>query len=590
MSARRMYLASVAAALVLAGCTTIPDNSTPQVVQPVYVQPADTSVGGPTPGADPRSIVQGFLTANADTDPNHTTAKAYLTRVGRGRWSDQTATVLDRPIVGTVVFGKHRAGVAPDSGTITVSGFEAGTLDETGTYKPFLRGNGSGSGGGQLRQMFGLTKVDGEWRINTPPATLLVTTAQFQAFAQYAVYFFDASEQDLVPTPRYTQRSDPQVVVPWLVQQQLADQPPDQLNTAFPPGSASNVKVTVPPDPSDPSQPIVIEIPGASALDGASLDRLASQIGATLKQVPQVDRIRITDGGKPVRIPSARGTVFSATAVADRYQPVTPNNQLFFVHSGAVYQGSGRRIPGKAGLGAYGLTSVAVTQASSGALEVAGVRGPANDETLDIPSPHLAGSLVQTAVHGELSRPSWAPGRREVWIGNGSNLVRVTGPKSVQSVPLNVPQGKATGQVVAVRISPDGGRVALVLKTGDSSQVYVGTIVRNGNQVSVDNLQPISPQAVNITDVAWNDQFTMFATGGDTIIGGEDQVYEVQCDGSDWTQRGNFELPGSPTSVTAASGSEVVVSSRGSIYQQQGASWSALLNGESLGTNPVYLE
>ncbi len=277
------------------------------------MQRGDGGVGGPAPDADPRSIVQGFLTANGDTDsqphrsqgiPDLGGARDLVRSSWRRSWSALT--------VGNVVFGKRTPGSAvPETSTITVTGHEAGTVDETGTYKPFLRGNGSGNGGGgALAEGFGLKRVKGEWRIDSLPAGagLLLTTTQFQAFTQYAVYFFDANDQDLVPTPRYTLLSAPQDLVPWLVKQQLADQPPDQLNSGFPPGGANNVKVSVPPDPSDPSQPIVIEIPGASALDGASLDRLASEIGATLKQVLQVDRIQITDGGKPVRIPIAHGT------------------------------------------------------------------------------------------------------------------------------------------------------------------------------------------------------------------------------------------------------------------------------------------
>lgn len=587
----RAVAAVATTALVLAGCTTVPESSAPQVVQPVVVQPPDVSVSGPLPGADPRTIVQGFLTANGDTlDPNHTAAREYLTPAERKQWSSATVTIVDHTQVRNVVFAKRKPGEAPQSGSITVTGDEIGTVDETGTYKPFLRGNGSGLGAVSLAQTYKLQKVKDEWRIASLPPGLLVTTAQFELFRQYSVYFFDANNEYLVPTPRYTQLSDPKDVVPWLVQDQLAGQPPATLSTGFPPGGSDNVKVTYPSDPSDPSQPISIEVPGAGGLDGANLDRLAAQLGATLQQVLQVDRIQITDGGAPVRVPVAGAAIFSVELVAGRYQPTSPNKQLYFVHDGAVYQESGRRIPGKAGLGAYGLTSVAVTVApGSDALQVAGVRGRGADQTLDIPSPHVPGTLVATTVHGELSRPSWAPGRREIWIGEGSGLERVTGAKSVQNVALNVPQGKASGRVVAVRISPDGGRVALVLSTAESSQIYVGTIVRNSNQVSVDNLQPISPQGVRVTDVAWNDQLKLFATGDDTLTGVQ-QVYEVQCDGSAWTPRGNTDLPGAPQSVTAASGSEVVVSTGSSIYQQQGTAWRALLNGESLGTNPVYLE
>ena len=217
------------------------------------------------------------------------------------------------------------------------------------------------------------------------------------------------------------------------------------------------------------------------------------------------------------------------------------------------------------------------------------MRGSPGNETLDIPNPHVLGALEPTAVHGTLSRPSWAPGRHEVWIGNGTSLDRVTGPRSVQDVPLNVTSGKAAGRVTAVRISPDGGRVALVLSTADSSQIYVGTIVRSPNQVSIEDLQPISPQGVKITDVAWNDQLKLFATGSDTFTRVQ-QVYEVQCDGSLWTPRVSGELPGAPQRITAAAQSAIVVSVGDTIYEQQGASWQSLLNGESYGTNPVYME
>ena len=83
----------------------------------------------------------------------------------------------------------------------------------------------------------------------------------------------------------------------------------------------------------------------------------------------------------------------------------------------------------------------------------------------------------------------------------------------------------------------------------------------------------------------------MFATGGDTIIGGEDQVYEVQCDGSDWTQRGNFgaaRRAHERDRGLRVRGCGLVTAVRS--ISSRARAGSALLNGESLGTNPVYLE
>ncbi|MGH8860353.1 MAG: LpqB family beta-propeller domain-containing protein [Jatrophihabitantaceae bacterium] len=588
----RRRLAALVAALCLAlgACTAVPDSSTPQVIKGVDVEAPAAPPVGPADGADVRSIVEGFLAKNAIDEPNHASARLYLTAEEKSRWSDSTVTVVDRTQVGNITDVK-RVGVGETTGVVTVTGEQIGTIDESGVYTPSLRGNGTGLGGVKLTQTFGVVQTSGQWRIDALPKGLLITAAQFAAFRQFAVFFFDSSESRLVPEARYTQLSGTTTLVTWLIDQ-LAQGPTfSQLQSGLPGQSgAKQVTTIVPPNLSDPSTPISVDIPGSSALDPANLDRLAAQLGATLRQVLQVDRIQITDGTTPVRIPAANGTAFTPEQMSGRFEPATPPNQLFYVDRGAVYDESGRRVPGKAGAGVYALRSVAVSlRAASDTLMIAGVRGSGAAQTLDFPDPRVRGTLVATTVHGTLSRPSWAPGRTEVWIGSGSELKRVTGPRSVQTVPLDVAGGKASGRVAAVRISPDGTRIALVLNTADSAQVYVGYIVRTADQVRVDGLLPVSPQGVVIDDVAWNDQLKLFAIGRD-VTTGDDGVYEVQCDGSLWTPRGNLGLPGAPDSVTAAEFAEAVVSTSDSVWQQRGAGWEGLLGRQTAGTNPVYLE
>jgi hypothetical protein len=378
---KRTVSAFAAAALLLAACTTVPDSSSPQVVQQVGVQDPNGIINGPPPGAQPRAIVYGFLNASGAADPNDpnlASARQYLTPGERAGWGDSTATIVDHTQVRNFAVAKHVP--TGQTGTITVIGHQVvGTIDETGAYKPFLSGNGDGLGGSNYSQTFGLEKVNGEWRINSvrPAAGLLVTSAQFESFHQYRVYFYDSNEQDLVPVARYTQLSNPTDLVPWLVQE-LAAQPPAGLGTELPQNGANSVKVSNITDPSDPTKPIRIEVPGADSLGRNSLGRLATQLAATLQQVLQVERLEITDGGKPVPIPGV-GAVFPVDSVSGRYQPEQPSRQLFYVHKGAVYQETGRRIPGRVGLGVYGLTSVALTtNPGSDALEVAGVRGEAD--------------------------------------------------------------------------------------------------------------------------------------------------------------------------------------------------------------------
>ena len=75
-------------------------------------------------------------------------------------------------------------------------------------------------------------------------------------------------------------------------------------------------------------------------------------------------------------------------------------------------------------------------------------------------------------------------------------------------MPIQVSAGTVSGRVVAVRISPDGARVALVIASAGGSapisQIWVGIIARAAQSVQVTGLHQISPPDVRVTDVGWN--------------------------------------------------------------------------------------
>ena len=50
-----------------------------------------------------------------------------------------------------------------------------------------------------------------------------------EAYRQFAVYFFDSAEQNLVPEARFTNLSSPTDLIRWLVTTQLAQQPPQAI-------------------------------------------------------------------------------------------------------------------------------------------------------------------------------------------------------------------------------------------------------------------------------------------------------------------------------------------------------------------------
>jgi hypothetical protein len=566
-----------AAAVLLGGCTGIPRSSAPQVVQPVGIaQPISPAAITPQPGADPRSIVTGFLANNVTDDEHHSAARAYLTPEAKNRWSDTTVTVVDNPQVGN--FG------ADD--TVTVLGHEIGTVDSSGIYSPSLQGDGTGTGGVAVRVSFGLKLVDGQWRIDALQNGLIMSAEEFQQhYQQHVVYFYDLAEKHLVPDPRFSPLIDPALLATWLMAQFVAG-PREQLQSAVStelPAQTDPRRVTV-----TLGTVIQIEVPGASQLDPNTRGRLAAQVASTLDQVSPGSPMSITDGGRPITIPSLSGDRFTAAVFSDALSPVNRLPTLYYVDKGAVLDGQGRPLPGAVGKGLYQLTSVALAGVGgSSALSIAGTTGPAGDASLLIGN--VTNGLKPTGVVGPLSRPAWVPNLDEVWVGDGGALYRVGLDGSVTPVTATATSGKISGRFAAVRLSPEGSRVAVVLTADDgTSQIWVGAVVRAAGAVRVSNLEPISPQGVAITDVAWNDQLKLFAIGKE-IATGEPSVYEVQCDGSRWTSRGIGNLP-PPDSITVAENVVAAVSAGGTVWMQHAGGWIGATTDTTYGTNPVYLE
>ncbi len=572
---RRLAAVLLVAALSLIGCTGVPTSSSPEVVKPVGVATAGAGPAvTPAPDADPRTMVRDFLAANALADEHHTSAREFLTPDAKNRWSDTTVTVVASEQISNYVHG-----------SVTVHGQKLGTVSALGIYTPVLQGNGATP----VPFTFGMRKIDDQWRIDTLTSGLILTSDDFQrVYEQHKIYFWDLMEHRLIPDPRYTALSD-SLLANWLMGQ-LASAPRPELQNAVSselPAQTDARRVTV-----ILGSPVTIEVPGANQLDLATRARLAGQVALTLDQVTPGSVMSILDGGRPVVVSSAGSTRFTATGIAAPANPARPSPRLFYIRNHAVVDASGRPLPGELGSGADNLTSISLAaKAGSKDLLAAGTSGPDNNATLLVGT--RSSGLRATSLRGRLSRPTWAPGLDEVWVGDGSRVYRVSHGGRPSDVPVagaNAP----TGRVSALRFSPDGSRVAMVLSGNDeaSAQVWVGLVVRASGQaqVRVDSLEPISPQRIVVSDVAWNDELKLFTIG--TVPGsGEGHVYEVQVDGSLWTSRtGTEDLPGPPDSITVAEGVPAWVSVGGTVWAQTGGSW-ASPNGSTSGcTNPTYLE
>lgn len=569
--------------VLLTGCTGVPSSSAPETVEPVGSAPASNFPPPPNlDSPDPRKIVQSFLDANATNTGNHNTARAYLTSKTSNRWSDDTATIIANDY--TTSFYDAQAK------TVTILGRVLGTLDANGIYTPSLQS--VGGGGDKIPFVFEIATLrNGQSRIaKLPPghAGLLLTDQQFRStYQQRVLYFYDVAEKTLIPDLRWSALEDKAQLAEWLISQ-LAAGPRTSLQNAVSldtlPAStdARQIAVTL-------GNPTKIEIPGSSQLDSGVRDRLAAQLSETLFEPLAGRDMAITDDGRPIAIPSVGSNAFSASNFGGSTGPPSVASRVFYLDGGRIHDDEDKPLTGLVEQGDF-LSSVALGQsAGSDQLFVAGVVGTGTSARLEVGTQRAG--LQQTSVQGALTRPAFVPGRAEVWIGAGARVYRVTvGDGRPRVYPVPIPAVSGGGQVIALRLSPEGSRIAIVVSgAGGSAQLYVGSIVRGAGPVRVGGVEQISPNGVVVRDVAWLDAVRLFAIG--YLARSQDsRTFETGVDGTEWTN----EIPGLPNppqTVAAATGANVWVSAGAYVWKQNGNAWvSPDPTGQTPGAAPVYLE
>ncbi|MEP6599015.1 MAG: GerMN domain-containing protein [Actinomycetota bacterium] len=564
------------AVLASAGCSGVPSSSRPEFVKSVGGgSPPPLPTSTPEAGADPASIVAGFLAANVNPlDAKHSTARQFLAPEQSAKWDDSTATVVDSYQVGSMNAATR---------TVPVSVVKIGMLTRQGVYAP-VPGSPGGTASEAVTLSFVMKLVNGQWRIQVPGQGLIVRATELassgsSAYKLRSLYFLDSAGRHLVADPRYTALTGP-ALAKWLLER-LQEGPQQTLSNAVQKlPEQINLKAAEVTERSG----VGIELPGSGQLDPDARTRLASQLANTFAQSAQPAPITITDGGRPVtydkdHLLAAAGTL--------------NNPPAFYILDGSLRQQNGDPVDGPLGLKTYGLTSAALALSpdGSGNFLVAGVTKAGGASTLLVGT--LKGGLRKAGIPpGELTRPSWAPDQSEVWVGRGSTLYRVARAARPVAVPINLGPGSAA-QIRAVRVSPDGARLVLVLAADQGpASAYVGTVARQGASVRVEALAPITPSNVDLTDIDWNDQTTLYAIGvGPSGYG----VWSVQADGAAWTERNRQGLPAAPQTIAAAPGAVAWVSSNGGVFKQDGPNQTWVspfqpLNATVVGRSPTYLE
>jgi hypothetical protein len=575
-----VVLASVVLTLFATACSGVPSSSSPQIVRtiPNRVAPSAAATLTPAPNSDPRTIVSDFLLANLGEDAKHTAARGFLTADARNKWTDTTVTIVNSVQI-----------QLPDSKTnsVTVNAAPLGSLDQRGIYTPSLQGDGSSIAA--VPFTFGMQKVNGQWRISSLANGLIVQSGQFQSLYQARkIYFLDSAQRRLVPDLRYSALTG-QTLCTWLLDQ-LLNGPLTELQSAV---SSDVPAQTAKAQATYDGKSVTIDLPGISQASAQSLERLAAQLAFTF-QIEASPAISITDRGKPVKIPGIGGAFTSSrfTSYAASGTPV-----LYYLHNGSLVDEGGTAVTGaiatSKNLISVALATGTATQGGNSTLLVAATSaapGRPSEQQLQVGS--AAAGLKPVAVVGTLSRPTFAPGTSEVWVASGGGLVRVTADGSVLPVAMAGSAGTA-GTIRAIAFSSDGVRLALVIAGADAtSEIWVGAVVRSGQDVRVDGLTQITPPALVLGDVAWNNPTTLYTVGHYAGNPSAFGIWSVQSDGSALSLRPTSNLPAAPDTIAAAPDVSPWVSAAQAVWVQRFNSWSppAGQSETTFGTAPTYLQ
>jgi hypothetical protein len=573
VTARRGLPALALLVALVSGCSTVPSSSaTVQITQVAELPGNDVGIEplGPEAGATPEEVVRGFIDASSSTARNHPVARQYLDGDDAASWSDSD---------GVTIISSDFAPVQTRSGTVEVTAALVGTVDERGVFTV--------ADGQVYTHTFTLTHGSGEWRITDPPDGLLLLEPDFaRTYDQLDAYFLDPTGSRVVPDPRYlvSGPAQPNALVERLISGPSAALAAGVVN----PLSGARLRSTV----SVAGQNVTIDLSFPADVPDATAQAAAGQLVWSMQQL-SLRRVTVLRDGQPLGI---AGTPLEQST--DDWVSLDPDYAPADAVGHYVLDGALRRAtdatpaPGPAGSGAYGLVSagVSVDPRTSGLGLMAGVSttvSPSGSPATLYAGPY-GGDLAPVLAGRSFTTPTTAGTRAEVWtVRDGSEVVRLPAGGTPQTV--NVTTLAGLGRATVFQLSPDGVRAALVIEGPNGGRLFVGTVARDEDAVTVRDLRSVAPSVEQVVDVAWRNSGLLMLLAGDPS---EERTvpYTVDVDGWDLTPVITSGLPGQPTAVAAAPGRQPLVTAGRTLWELGGGTWVTLVRGAEpvAGEEPFY--
>lgn len=526
-----------AVALVLAGCAVIPTSGPVERVEDesglgestVRYMPA-----GPAADATETQIINGFLDAMLAYPVTHRVAAEYLTAEAAQRWRPGEAT--------TVYADAEVFSVSVGSGWVDLE--VASRLDAQGRLR-------DGEGGQRID--LELVRVDGQWRIATPPRGVLVSRDWFEDYVRaFDLYFLDEGGNHLVPVPVHEVVGD-QLATSLMASLAIGPRKGSpRLRTAVPPEADLRASVPVVEG--------VAQVDFATRVGELSVRRqrqLSAQVAWTLRQVPVVTDIRIT--GEGTVIAPSGDAVQDASGWAS-FGPDKSRRWIFVTAGGKVHRvGLGSRAPLAGAWGEDDEDAAMVTASEDRSAAVWRDRARVATATGRDPVQISGDGFLRPVI--DLEQVTWLvdrPGdRTRVRVHDGDSIVLVPAP--------------GLDGLSSFSVSPDGARYVATAR----GRLLVGGIERRDGRVVALGLPSELPAPDGARQAVWVDGSRVAHLGP---VGA--QLRSVRIDGTDvvdgWPGGGQLLPDVDPVGLvaTAAARSDLfVIDATGEVWVLDRTRW-----------------
>lgn len=540
---------AVAVAGGLVACTTLPGESTPEVVSSYVSAPESGNLPTPTEGQPPDLLLRDFYLAATQQGSNRQAAREFLTDDTADDWQDGDSTlILDRLDLNAT------GGVSGDEVSYLVRGTVVGRLGVGGVYQPE---------NAPYEEEVTLEQNDDGWRITDLPDGVVLDRSDFMsAYQARDLYFLDSTERYLVPDRRwvYTDQDNLGFSLVSLLSGGPRSILDNAVDSALP--EDNGIQATI-----DEDGTFTVNLTGIADLSVGDREVIAAQLVWTLAMSDVRGPYRILADGTSITGEGRED--WTLEDVADFDPQATADAPLQALRDGSLVEVDGNSALPRPGWTSSGDIESAAAAGADG--RIAAVSGRGDDERR-----LLVGDVddePETALTGaSLSRPSWTGDSQSLYVvadgrdvhrlqrtGEGSDMEESTvDTDALDNLDIDDPR------ISVFTVSRDGARVAMlingrlfvsVLEPGGSadSADTEGTDIALGTPVEIG--QRVGDTALSVD---WRDDGTL-------LVGtraNDAPVWVVTVDGSEATQLSSRNITAPVVAVGSSGSVQYILDSR----------------------------